>query len=65
MIPAARPGKPIDVAKLAAFLCSDDAGFIVGQTIAADGGSSVLTSLKPDFRTETTARWGIGYMPGV
>jgi NAD(P)-dependent dehydrogenase (short-subunit alcohol dehydrogenase family) len=65
MIPAARPGKPLDVAKLAAFLCSDDAVFIVGQTIAADGGSSILTSLKPDFRTETTARWGAGYVPGV
>jgi NAD(P)-dependent dehydrogenase (short-subunit alcohol dehydrogenase family) len=65
MIPAARPGTPLDVAKLAAFLCSDDATFIVGQTIASDGGSSVLTSLKPDFRTETTARWGTGYVPGV
>jgi NAD(P)-dependent dehydrogenase (short-subunit alcohol dehydrogenase family) len=65
MIPAARPGKPLDVAKLAAFLCSDDATFIVGQTIASDGGSSILTSLKPDFRTETTARWGAGYVPGI
>jgi len=65
MIPAARAGKPLDIAKLAAFLCSDDAGFIIGQTIAADGGSSVLTSLKPDFRTETAARWGVGYVPGV
>jgi NAD(P)-dependent dehydrogenase (short-subunit alcohol dehydrogenase family) len=65
MIPAARAGKPLDVAKLAAFLCSDDAGFIVGQTIASDGGSSVLTSLKPDFRSETSARWGAGYVPGI
>jgi NAD(P)-dependent dehydrogenase (short-subunit alcohol dehydrogenase family) len=65
IIPAARPGKPIDIAKLAAFLCSPDADFIVGQTIAADGGSSALTSLKPDIRTETTARWGAGYVPGI
>jgi len=65
VVPAARAGIPLDVAKLAAFLCSDDASFIVGQTIAADGGSSVLTSLKPDFRTETSARWGIGYVPGA
>ena len=65
MIPAARAGRPLDVAKLAAFLCSDDAGFIIGQTIAADGGSSVLTSLKPDFRSETAARWGVGYVPGI
>jgi len=36
-IPVARPGAPLDIARLAAFLCSDEAGFIVGQTIVADG----------------------------
>lgn len=65
IIPRARAGKPIDIAKLAVFLCSDDADFIVGQTIAADGGSAALLSLKPDFRTPTTARWGAGYIPNV
>jgi NAD(P)-dependent dehydrogenase (short-subunit alcohol dehydrogenase family) len=65
MIPLGRQGQPIDIAKLVAFLCSSDADFIVGQTIVADGGSSVLTSLKPDFRTETAARWGTGYVPGI
>lgn len=65
VIPVGRAGTTSDVARLAAFLCSDEAEFIVGQTIAADGGSTALTSLKPDFRTETNARWGIGYVPGV
>jgi len=33
-----RLGEPIDVARVALFLASDDAAFVTGQTIAADGG---------------------------
>jgi NAD(P)-dependent dehydrogenase (short-subunit alcohol dehydrogenase family) len=65
MIPVARSGRPLDIAKLAVFLSSDDAEFIVGQTIIADGGTTSLMSLMTDFRTESTARFGIGYVPGV
>jgi NAD(P)-dependent dehydrogenase (short-subunit alcohol dehydrogenase family) len=65
LIPAARAGAPLDIAQLAAFLCSDQAGFIVGQTIVSDGGSTALLSLKADFRAETNAHWGIGYVPGA
>ena len=63
-VPVARYGVPLDVAKLAAFLCSDDAGFIAGQTFVVDGGTTSLMSLISDFRTESTARFGSGYMPG-
>jgi NAD(P)-dependent dehydrogenase (short-subunit alcohol dehydrogenase family) len=63
-VPAARFGAPLDVAKLATFLCSDDAGFITGQTIVVDGGTTSLMSLISDFRTESTARFGRDYMPG-
>ncbi len=38
-VPAGRLGKPEEVAKLAAFLASDDAGFINGTTIQIDGGA--------------------------
>lgn len=65
MIPAARTGRPIEVAKLAAFLCSNDAEYIVGQTIVIDGGTTSLMSLISDFRTESSNRFGTGYVPGV
>lgn len=62
-IPLARYGVPSDVAKLAAFLCSDDAGFITGQTFVIDGGTTTLMSLISDFRSESTARFGREYIP--
>lgn len=37
-VPLKRLGKPVDVAKLVVFLCSEDAGYITGQTISVDGG---------------------------
>ncbi|MFN0171321.1 MAG: SDR family NAD(P)-dependent oxidoreductase [Bryobacteraceae bacterium] len=64
-VPLGRPGKPHDIARLALFLCSDDAEFIVGQTIVADGGTTSLMSLISDFRTESAARCGLGYVAGV
>jgi NAD(P)-dependent dehydrogenase (short-subunit alcohol dehydrogenase family) len=36
--PAGRIGKPLDIAKLAMFLCSEDSGFITGENIIVDGG---------------------------
>jgi enoyl-[acyl-carrier protein] reductase III len=41
--PQKRVGTPDDIAKVVAFLCSDDAAWICGQTLMADGGLS-LTS---------------------
>ena len=41
MIPLKRLGKPDEVAALIAFLLSEDAGFITGQTLFADGGASI------------------------
>jgi len=64
-VPVARPGRPLDIAKLAVFLCSDDAEFIIGQTIVADGGTTALMSLISDFRHRSTARFGTGYVPGM
>jgi 3-oxoacyl-[acyl-carrier protein] reductase len=38
VIPMARVGKPEEVARVIRFLCSDDASYITGQTIAINGG---------------------------
>lgn len=39
-IPAGRLGDPGDFGRIAAFLCSDSAGFITGAAIPIDGGAS-------------------------
>lgn len=64
-VPLGRVGEKLDIARIAAFLCSDDAAFIVGQTIVADGGSTALMSLISDFRNRSSASFGKGYVPGV
>ncbi|WP_275786104.1 acetoacetyl-CoA reductase [Pararhizobium gei] len=37
-IPVGRLGEPAEIARIAVFLASDDAGFITGSTISANGG---------------------------
>jgi len=62
-VPAARYGTPLDVARMAAFLCSSEADFLVGQTVVLDGGTTSLMSLISNFRTPSTAQFGRNYMP--
>jgi 3-oxoacyl-[acyl-carrier protein] reductase len=37
-IPLSRLGDPLEIARVVAFLCSDEASYITGQLIVADGG---------------------------
>jgi 3-oxoacyl-[acyl-carrier protein] reductase len=39
--PVRRVGQPADIAAVAAFLCSDEASFITGQTVYVDGGAKI------------------------
>lgn len=45
--PIGRCGEPSEVASVASFLASDDASYIVGQTIYPDGGRLVLNYTVP------------------
>ena len=45
--PMGRIGKPSEIASIAAFLASDDASYITGQTIYADGGRLPLNYTVP------------------
>lgn len=64
-IPCGYQGIPIDIASVVAFLCSEEAKFIIGQTIVVDGGTCALMSLIRDFRGKSTCTFGKGYIPGV
>lgn len=46
--PAGRVGKPEDIANLALFLCSEQAGFITGENITVDGGMTKLMIYHDD-----------------
>ena len=45
--PMGRAGTPEDIGGAVAALCSDDARWITGQTIIADGGSSLMSTEVP------------------
>ena len=47
--PAGRVGKPLDIANMVLYLCSDKAGFITGENICIDGGMTRQMIYHNDF----------------
>ena len=45
--PMRRLGTPEDIGNAVALLCSEEAGFITGQTIYVDGGASIMDTVFP------------------
>ena len=45
--PMGRCGEPAEVASVVSFLASDDASYIIGQTIYPDGGRSIVNYMVP------------------
>jgi glucose 1-dehydrogenase len=65
MIPCGFVGQPLDIARVAVFLASEDARYIVGQTLVVDGGTTAWMPFSDAFRQPVEAQFGKGYVPGL
>ncbi|HEX3786368.1 MAG TPA: SDR family NAD(P)-dependent oxidoreductase [Pseudonocardiaceae bacterium] len=45
--PMRRVGSPEEIAGVAAFLLSADAGYVTGEVVSADGGASMVNTVRP------------------
>lgn len=64
LIPCGFGGTPLDIAKTIVFLASDDARYIVGQTIVVDGGTTSWMSFSEGY-DQIGMRLGKGYVAGL
>jgi NAD(P)-dependent dehydrogenase (short-subunit alcohol dehydrogenase family) len=65
-IPCGFVGEPRDVARLAVFLASPDARYIVGQTLVVDGGTTAWLAFSDAFRQPSGKnKMGQQYVPGM
>jgi NAD(P)-dependent dehydrogenase (short-subunit alcohol dehydrogenase family) len=62
-IPAGFEGVPWDIARAAIFLASDDARYIIGQTLIVDGGTTSWMPFGDGFRSPLDSTFGLGYVP--
>ena len=65
LIPSGFVGQPADIAKVAVFLASDDARYIVGQTLIVDGGTTSWMPFGDGFRQPMGVQFGHGYVAGL
>jgi len=64
-IPCGFVGAPLDIARVAVFLASEDARYIVGQTLVVDGGTTAWMPFSDGFRQPVGVQFGKGYVPGL
>jgi NAD(P)-dependent dehydrogenase (short-subunit alcohol dehydrogenase family) len=65
-IPAGYVGTPADIGAAVVFLASDDAKFIIGQTLVVDGGTTSWMPFGEQFRAPLVSagiQFGKDYMP--
>jgi len=65
LIPSGFVGQPHDIGKVAVFLATDDARYIVGQTIVVDGGTTSWMPFGDGFRKPMGCYFGKGYVSGL
>lgn len=64
-IPAGFIGQPRDIAGAVMFLASEQARYIVGQTLIVDGGTTAWMPFGDGFRQRLNFSFGKGYVPGI
>ena len=65
MVPVGFVGQPIDIAKAVLFLASDDARYIVGQSLIVNGGTTSWMPFGEGYCQPSGGQFGRGYVPGI
>jgi len=65
LIPCGFEAKPQDIARTVIFLASEDARYVVGQTLVVDGGTTSWLPFSDAFRSHSATPFGRGYVPGL
>jgi 3-oxoacyl-[acyl-carrier protein] reductase len=64
-LPCGFLARPEEIGRIAVFLASDAARYILGQTLIVDGGQTAIMPLAGDALPDKGIQFGKGYVPGV